>query len=241
MNRSIIENYWQRVDQYLPVLNWVPNLRLVSVCNNLAFGKVDQESDIDLFVVARKGRLFTVRTFVTILLHLRGVRRYGDYIAGRFCLSFFIDDSALNMKRIALHHDIYLAYWIKSMKPVINDGVLTDILVANSWARDLFEEQKDFAGDNSKVFEKSFAAEIFKYIYLYTFDLVFGALLEWALKSWQMRRAQRKARGFGNFSGLMISESILKFHNIDRRSYYRQRWKKKYGREKLSDERFLAL
>ncbi|MBI4231920.1 hypothetical protein HY605_01695, partial [Candidatus Peregrinibacteria bacterium] len=114
---------WQRVNRYVKFLEWIPFLRMLAVCNNLAFDRVTAGSDIDLFIVAKKGRLFIVRTLVTGVLHVLGVRRHGDKVAGRFCLSFFVDDCALDLKKLAIERDIYLAFWIFSMKPVIDDGV----------------------------------------------------------------------------------------------------------------------
>src|SRR3989338_10492249 len=116
-------NLWLKVGRYVPFLRIVPFLKLVAVCNNLAFGKVKEKSDIDLFIIAKSGRLFTVRILVTGILHCLGVRRHGKKIAGRFCLSFFVDDKNLNLEPIAIDKDVYLAYWIKNIRPVLDDGI----------------------------------------------------------------------------------------------------------------------
>ena len=242
MSQEIVENYWKRVRRFLPVLRLVPNLRMVAVCNNLAFSKVDETSDIDLFVIAKKGRLFSTRLIVTLLLQVMGVRRHGDAVAGRFCLSFFVDDSALNLKSIALKNDIYLSYWIKSMLPVIDDGVSRKFLKSNSWAKDRFEFRDDFCIDGSRVFKKSILMNFLREFYKLTFDLILGSFVELVLRGWQLKRARRKAEFAAAGSSLVITSHILKFHNIDRRRHYRDLWEKKYGiKAKLSTERFSAL
>jgi len=104
---------WKKARRYVRFLQIVPFVRMVSVCNNLAFSKVREGSDIDIFIIAKNGRLFLVRSFVTFLLQILGVRRHGKKISKRFCLSFFIDESVMDLSKIALENDIYLAFWIK--------------------------------------------------------------------------------------------------------------------------------
>ena len=224
---------------YVKALRVVPFVRMVAVCNNLAFGKVDKDSDIDLFVVAKKGRLFMVRFFVTLIFQILGVRRYGKKVAGRFCLSFYVDDSKLNLSKIALKKDIYLAFWIRSMLPLIDDGVSGELLEANAWARDYFERERDYRIDDSEILaEAGFVREMFAWL----LGGKFGDFIEDKMMIWQLRRAHKKAGLADRMASLVINEHMLKFHNVDRRRAYRNKWFKQYGRDaKLTDERFFLL
>ncbi|OGJ43178.1 hypothetical protein A3I58_00775 [Candidatus Peregrinibacteria bacterium RIFCSPLOWO2_02_FULL_39_10] len=230
---------WKKVNRYAWFLKFVPFLRMAAVCNNLAFGKVGSGSDIDLFIIADNGRLFTVRTFVTFLFHVFGARRHGNKIAGRFCLSFFVDDSALNLKNIAIDKDIYLAFWIKSILPLIDDGVSREFISANDWARRYFEKNRDFKIDRSKVvYEKSFITPLFEIL----LDGVFGNFIEDKLRKWQQKRAHGKMEIAGEQSSLLVNDHVLKFHNIDRRTEYKNKWIKTYGNDaKLTGERFFKI
>lgn len=240
MNVETDRLYWDRVNKYLPVLQVVPGLRLVAICNNLAFGKVNFESDIDLFIVAKRGRLFTVRFLVTTILHLMGVRRYADKVAGRFCLSFFVDDSSLDLSSVSIEDDVYLSYWLKTMLPVIDDGVSVEIANANKWVEDFFSEQK-IVISRKKVFERSLFLSLVKFIYKWTVDLLLGSFIEFILRSWQLKRAKKKAEKASKAASLIVDEHVLKFHNIDRRAMYRDQWRRRFGSEKLSEEKFLSL
>lgn len=230
---------WIKVNRYLKFLKIVPFLRLVAVCNNLAFKKVDNGSDIDLFIIAKEGRLFTARILITGILHLLGVRRHGNKIAGRFCLSFFVDDKYLDLSKIAIEQDIYLAYWVKSMLPILDDGISGDFLQANLWAKRFFEEENAFEINLDKVINrKSFLRGIFEWL----LNGKFGDLLEKKLKRWQLKRASEKINLASGEASLIVDEHILKFHNIDRRRTYRNKWFKLYGKDaKLNEERFLVL
>lgn len=230
---------WKRVQRYGRFLAFLPYLKLVAVCNNLAFGKVDRDSDIDLFIIAGRGRLFSARIFVTILLQLLGVRRHGKKIAGRFCLSFFIDESQLNLSKIAIESDIYLAYWVSSMKPIIDDGVFDKFLQSNRWTEDFFDNDTVMHENSIPLFDSK---NWFKKLLEKFFSGKFGDWFEAKMKSWQLKRALNKAKLADGNASLVISENMLKFHNVDRRREYRNRWFNKYGeRTLLNRERFLDL
>jgi hypothetical protein len=238
MNSEIEKKLWERVHRYVGILRIVPFLRMVAVCNNLAFGKVDGRSDIDLFVIAKRGRLFIVRIFVTFLLHVMGVRRHGKRVAGRFCLSFFVDEDGMDMKEIAIDNDIYLAFWVRTMLPVIDDGVSEEFLDKNEWVKRYFEE--DFEMDGSRVIGScGFLSRIFGWI----LGGWFGDRIEGVLRKWQMGRAKKKAlKVNADVASLIVKDHILKFHNVDRRREYRKKWFDAYGRdEKLSLEKFLSV
>lgn len=242
MENEIAEQLWKKVRRYIGILQIVPFVRMISVCNNLAFGNVDEKSDIDLFVIAKKGRLFIVRSFVTFILHIFGVRRHGDKVAGRFCLSFFVDDTYLDLSPIAINHDIYLAFWIKSMKPVIDDGVSGKFLDANQWAAEYFERKSDFEMDLTKVFNGNWFTLSSRRIFEFVFNGKFGDFVERKLRTWQQKRARDKSNDASENASLVIDDHILKFHNIDRRRKYRNMWFVNYGKsEKIENDKFLRL
>ena len=83
---------WAKVEKYRFLLEGMPDVKMVAVCNNLAFGNATEKSDIDIFIVSERDRLYTARTFAAALTHFTGTRRHGNKIAGRFCLSFFADE-----------------------------------------------------------------------------------------------------------------------------------------------------
>lgn len=239
MNK-IEKKFWRRVWRFSFVFRICPFLRMAAVCNNLAFGKVDEKSDIDVFVIAKSGRLFFVRTFLTLFLHVLGVRRHGKKVAERFCLSFFVDDEFLDMSPIAIDNDVYLAYWIKSMLPIVDDGVSRDFMKKNFWGKEFFENSEDFEISLKFVCgNRSFLRKILQLI----FGGKIGNFLENTLKKWQLKRCEGKIRKLNDAEaqGIFVNEHVLKFHNVDRRRQWRREWLKKYGDEKIADDRFLSL
>lgn len=232
---------WHKVEKYLPILQIVPFVRMIAVCNNLAFGKVDEKSDIDIFIVAKEGRLFFVRSFVTFILHVLGVRRHGNKVAGRFCLSFFVDEKDVDLSRIALEKDIYLAFWVKNLVPVIENNFTGDFMKKNDWARTYFENDEEFVLKKDRIFKMNFAFKVLQGIFYVVLKGKLGNFIENRLKTWQLKRAKEKAKHIGEEGNVVLNEHILKFHNIDRRREYRSLWTAKFGNAKLKREKFLEI
>jgi len=124
-------------------LQFVPFVRMVAVTGTLAMKNSEKDSDIDFLVVLEKGRIFTGRLFVTLAVHLLGLRRYGNKIQDRICLNYFITTGSLEIKRQDLFaaneysfiyplfgFDVYWKFgeankgWIKKYKPNFEYGGL---------------------------------------------------------------------------------------------------------------------
>jgi hypothetical protein len=80
-------------------LRFVPFVRIIAVTGTLAMKNPKIGSDIDFFVVLEKGRIFTGRLLVTVIVHLLGTRRYGKKIKNRICLNYFITTGSLEIER----------------------------------------------------------------------------------------------------------------------------------------------
>lgn len=127
---------WARVQQVAWWLRWIPSVRFVAIGNTVALGSSRDEGDIDLFVVTRSGTLWLTRgllTLVATLLRRRPGQRNGERDA--WCFSFFIDESSLDLERFAIQpRDPYLAFWIRHLVPVLDDGIGTELWNHQSWA-----------------------------------------------------------------------------------------------------------
>lgn len=223
------EKFWRRVRRYRFIFRLVPFLRFVAVGNTLAFGWPDDDSDIDLFVTTHHRRLFTARLFLTLITSLLGVRRSGDKVAGRFCLSFFAADSALDFQKIAIPaHDPYLAFWVATLVPVWGDDAR---LVArkNIWIRNYFPNlpwpERRIVADKSKGLTRKLLE--------WLLGGSLGDALENRLKNWQLQRARKKQTKKEEPTAVVISDKILKFHEQDRRREYRISWEQRVKKLKV--------
>ncbi|MBP6921672.1 hypothetical protein KBB89_03975 [Candidatus Gracilibacteria bacterium] len=202
----------------LRFLGFFPQILLVALCNSRAMGESGENSDIDLFIIAKKGNLWTVRFIVTILTSILGVRRSNthglqkgttEYIKrtkDRFCLSFFITEEAMNFESIRLQpDDPYLDRWIYTLIPLVNKNhTYEHFMEANG-----FEPSHTFMNSSWQLFWQKLG-NIFGFLTLFE-KLIKKLWLPKTLKSYE--RLEQPW-------GVVISDTILKFHDQDVRKYY---------------------
>lgn len=219
-NNKVYERKFRaKVDKYVVLLRHIPFVEAAAYCNNLSFGSVDKNSDIDLFVITKRGRIYTARIFLTLLFHLFGVRRHGKKTAGRFCLSFFVAGSDFALKDIALADDCYLYFWGRSLVPVYNVGVIADFMNFNG----------DFLRLNA-VSEYGRVINGYSGLAVLFENLLGGKVgdfLERRLGKWHKKRFEKRKKNAGPDFGVVVNDSMLKFHNTDKRAEFARAYMQK--------------
>lgn len=109
-----------KAQDFARFIGWIPGLRMIAVSNSLAMHATHADSDIDLFIITAPRRIWIVRTLVLLAAEILRVRTKPGDEAGKFCFPFFITEKSLSLKGIALENDVYLAYWIHTLKPLCN-------------------------------------------------------------------------------------------------------------------------
>lgn len=202
-------------------------IRMIAACNNLYYKK---ESDIDLFIIVSKGRMWLTRALVTLIIHLARLRRYGKRIADRICLSFYVTEDNLNLKNIALEgSDPYLCYWLANLAPIYDRDMYNKFILENNWLKEflpnIFPKQM---GERKKIEDSphmSFLRKIVKVGY----DSPVGDFLEKLARKLQLKKMSYNINSVANKedSRVIISDTILKFHESDRREEFKKRYREK--------------
>ncbi len=209
------EKLWRKVYKHASFLRFIPGILLVWVWNSLSMNNCHKGSDIDLFIIARKNRLWTVRVFTTLYFSLLWLRKTWNNHAGKFCLSFFITEDALSFKNIAIKNDIYLYFWILYMKPIINkDNTYNRFIKENKkWCN--FSQYQDIFESNLSYIQYTGVPYKERFFHLYQ-DIPEGIFKSLFL-SWTKKSFQKLWKPFW----VIISDDMLKFHNKDRREEIR--------------------
>lgn len=127
----------RRARQVARFLSCLPGVRFVAVTQTTALAQASDEGDLDMFVIARRGSLTLARALATTWYAFTGARPGGRHSkCDAVCLSFFVDDSRLDLSPLMLSgDDPYFRYWFLSMLPLYDDGVSVDFWEANAAIR----------------------------------------------------------------------------------------------------------
>lgn len=148
----------EKTIRYSKFVKLIPWLEMLAIWNSVAMNSANNESDIDLFIVTSKNRLWTVRILITLIFQLLWVRKTSKHHKERFCLSFFCTTNALNFEHIAIENDIYLYYRINSIIPIINYDNTFERFIAENWK---WMEVKNSIFKNTSYFVIHTKAEIY--------------------------------------------------------------------------------
>lgn len=205
----------------------VPFITFVGVCNNVGFNNGSEKSDIDFFIVAKAGRLWLARLLVTIVVSILGIRRHKELITDRVCLSFYVADTHLDLRDIALRPlDVYLLYWLATLWPLYDRaGVYRQLLDQNAA---LLSHLPNFY-HNSPSPRRSIAPTAAGQGIQRMSELLlapFVAGLERITKQLQLRKMQHNTTSVAAEANtkVVISDVRLKFHETDRRALYYEQW-----------------
>lgn len=95
-------------------LSRLPGVAAIFLSGSRAQGKSHKHSDIDLFIVAQPGRIWTARFFVYLTLFLQGTMRRNHSPKNSFCPNHFITADSLEIQE----KDAYSAHLFSHNKPL---------------------------------------------------------------------------------------------------------------------------
>lgn len=221
---------WRRAKGAAEFLRLVPFVRGVFVCNSVAIDNGKKESDVDIVVIIKAGRMFMARLAVTAIVHLLGYRRHGTKIADRVCLSFYVTDDALDFAPLRLQpEDPQLAFWVATFVPFINrKNMFQQAREANPWVLEYFPHAFSVEPRNEQLAEDQLLTAV-RAFFENAFAGSIGEPLEQSARSMQMKRMQRNKQSRQNdaTTDVVISDTLLKYHERDRRGEVREKFERR--------------
>ena len=224
----IAERKMNRALRFARACAYVPGVAMIAVCNTLAFSNSRDSSDIDFFIVAKRGYLWFVRASAIVLSMLFGKRLSERHIRDALCLSFFADDAALDFAGLSIPKhseidDVYLAVWVSRCVPLYNEGGAYErFWRCNAWSQQILPNRLEYVPNHMRRIRLPRYAQSLKRA-LTAMLAPFQQSIECACRAIQwkkfpddIRRAAVQAD-----SGVVITDSILKFHLNDRRFEFR--------------------
>lgn len=117
------------------IMAFVPTVKMVGITGSLAMRNADKDSDIDLIVITKKGKLWSTRIVVYLMLKLMNfkVRKPGKNEHGELCLNIWLDES--DLKWGSGDRNFFTAHEILQITPLINKNhTYEHFLGENKWA-----------------------------------------------------------------------------------------------------------
>ena len=151
------------------------------------------------------------------------LRRHGRKITDRLCLSFYVSENDLNFSKIKIiDNDIYLVYWIANLFSLYDRGIYDKFLAQNEWIKNQLPNYLPKTGSFWRKIDDHKLSQLSFKIWEYFLGGSLGDQLEKRLKKIQLFKMSQNNRSLAkeNDSRVIISDTMLKFHENDRRLFY---------------------
>jgi len=215
---SLAERKYYKIKRVIRILRFVPFVKMIAVCNTLAYNNSRRQADIDLFIITKRRRVWQSRFWVAGFLALFKLRPRPGQTQDAICSTFFVDEESLNLEKLAFENDIYLSYWIRQVVPVYDEGVYQKFIKDNLWVKERLP--------NSLLVSPSSRRFIKKISWLkWLFNIIGFFLPESLFKNYQLKVMPSRLKEMANKdSRVVINDHMLKFHDNDRRQQFLQSW-----------------
>ena len=114
---------WPAAVHYGRMIAGFPFVRMVAVTGSLAWDNVPPSADIDYVIVTEPGHLWKTRWLLAVL------RRVARLDGVRLCPNCMVTTRALT----AWDRDVYVAYELANMKPIVGHAMYRRLRRANPW------------------------------------------------------------------------------------------------------------
>ncbi len=193
---------------------WLPWIRLICLANTIGTHNLRPGGDIDLFIVTKPGRLWLTKLFATAFTQLAGLRPRPGHTTDTLCLSFLVDESALDLASFRSPDDLYFTYWVAGLVPLYGDpAVYKNLIAANSWLTDALPNWTTASAEPRLRFSQ--AAKKIDW-------LAWLSPLEKPARRLQEKIMSPAIKSIANLdTRVVISDHVLKLHTVDRREYFK--------------------
>ena len=181
-NKFLLDQKWRKFLKLRPFFAYIPFVDFVLVAGSLAFGNVHPDSDFDVIVGVRSGRVFSAWFLSSFIFQIFGWREHpGRDTANRFGMPHFAAPLGYTLS------PPYDAYWENlycKLIPALGDEErIREFFAANDWLkppREYVRHEKYIGGVSSwckKVIEFLLHGRI-------------GNLIEGVLKKWLVKKIE---------------------------------------------------
>jgi predicted nucleotidyltransferase len=158
-----------------------PFVRGIAISGSLSKNFADDDSDIDLFIITAKNRLWIARTLMHAFKKLTFLVNKQDY----FCMNYYIDEEELEI----IEKNIYTAIEVVTLIPLQGDNAFEHFYAANQWTQ-CYLPNKIMRLSSARALKKSFAKRLIETV----LDRIGGFWLDNILMNVTANRWYKKTR-----------------------------------------------
>ncbi len=227
-NNNLAERKFRKARRLVKIFRYIPYVRMVAICNSLAYSNARDDSDIDFFIIAKHGKIWLARFFTVLIVKLLRAQPKPDDHRDTFCLSFFIDEASLDIQAIGLKHDIYYTYWLQQLMPIYDpDDLYNKFIDANQIRLECLPNAY-YNIFSKEVRPTKVSPLVCGLVEFLTSPPVLNKWTDDFYRKVQSKIIDKNLKSIINIdTRVVVNDQMLKFHSNDRREEYYKAWKER--------------
>lgn len=209
MENNLFKIKWSKFLGRVWPFKFIPFIDLVFAAGSLATGNINENSDFDVIVGVRRGRIFTARFLCILFFELIGWRRgkndKAESASDKICLSHFVTPDSF---RLSPPHNNYWKILYSSLVPVYGSPEL----IQKFWDanQDWIGKRIIYQNNERHLYKKKGLIKKFKEFLL---SGKIGDLIEKKLRKIQIERIGKSLKTeIGYKPRLIFTDNELEFH-----------------------------
>jgi hypothetical protein len=171
-----------------------PFVRGIAISGSLSKNYADDNSDIDLFIITAKNRLWIARTLMHAFKKLTFLVNRQDY----FCMNYYIDEQELEI----VEKNIYTAIEVLTLIPLQGDTVFESFYAKNLWTQ-LYLPNKIMRLSSASALKNSFSKRFFEALLnRLTGNWLDNALMNLTSRRWHEKTLSNRLNSKGSVMGM---------------------------------------
>jgi hypothetical protein len=157
LSTSLYNQYLKKAYKYSRIISKFPFVRGISISGSIAKGRVDENADIDYFIITAPRRLWICRTLLTLYkkIVLFNSRKY-------FCINYFVDTDNLQIP----DRNIFTATEIAFLLPTYSYSAYSAFISQNAWVNNYYPNKNFKLSKDVRKEETSSIKKIFECVFI---------------------------------------------------------------------------
>jgi predicted nucleotidyltransferase len=179
-----------------------PYVRGIAISGSLSKNFADAGSDIDLFIITEKNRLWIART----LMHCFKKLTFLVNKEHLFCMNYYID-----MKQLEIpEKNIYTAIEVCTLIPLQGDITFVEFYAANTWTSE-FLPNKNMRIASALPLKKTFFKMLFEGLFSFSpGNVLDNMLMKITTNRWLKKTSNKQLNSHGNVLSLLTDKHFAK-------------------------------
>ena len=179
-----------------------PYVRGIAISGSLSKNFADADSDVDLFIITEKNRLWIARTIMHFFKKL-------TFLVNKehlFCMNYYIDMQQLEIAE----QNIYTAIEVGTLIPLQGDITFEKFYAANTWTRE-FLPNKNMRIASAKPVKTEFFKQLFEGILnILPSNTIDNLLMKITTNRWMKKTLSNRLNSHGGVLGLLTDKHYAK-------------------------------